>query len=144
MSRCEAKSILLFSRSATPKACKGVCGDHLRVIAPGNAALFEVMSQWWRADLTGSRFESQVSHFRDEQQKRFLVKCTCTDCSRYTELRKIYRFVFEGTRIEAKAKDPKKIRGQGHGQGQPFRGQTLSRPRTGMLKAKAKDQGHRH
>ena len=35
----------------------------------------------------------------------------------------------------------KKIRGQG--QGQPFRGQTLSRPRTGMLEAKAKDQAHR-
>ena len=33
---------------------------------------------------------------------------------------------------EAKAKDTKKIRGQG----QPFRGQTLSRPRTGMLEAK--------
>ena len=35
-------------------------------------------------------------------------------------------------------------RGQGHkkirGQGQPFRGQTLSRPRTGMLEAK--DRGH--
>ena len=39
-----------------------------------------------------------------------------------------------------KAKDTKKILGQG--QGQPFRGQTLSRPRTGMLEAKAKDQGH--
>ena len=36
----------------------------------------------------------------------------------------------EDTRLEAK--DTKKIRGQG--QGQPFRGQTLSRPRTGMLK----------
>ena len=35
----------------------------------------------------------------------------------------------------------KKIRG--HGQGQPFREQTLSRPRTGMLEAKAKDRGHR-
>ena len=38
-----------------------------------------------------------------------------------------------------------KARGQGHkkvrGQGQPFRGQTLSRPRTGMLEAN--DQGHR-
>ena len=37
--------------------------------------------------------------------------------------------------------------GQGHkkirGQGQPFRKQTLSRPRTGMLEAKAKDQGHK-
>ena len=43
----------------------------------------------------------------------------------------------EDTRLEAKAKDTKKIRGQG--QEQPFRGQTLSRPRTGMLEAKAKD-----
>ena len=33
----------------------------------------------------------------------------------------------EDTRLEAKVKDTKKIRGQG--QGQPFRGQTLSRPR---------------
>ena len=49
----------------------------------------------------------------------------------------------EDTRLEAKAKakDTKKIRGQG--QGQPFRGQTLSRPRTGMLEAKARDQGHK-
>ena len=45
----------------------------------------------------------------------------------------------EDTRLEAKAKDTNKIRGQG----QPFRGQTLSRPRTGMLEAKAKDQGHK-
>ena len=47
----------------------------------------------------------------------------------------------EDTRLEAKAKvkDTKKIRGQG--QGQPFRGQTLSRPRTGMLEAK--DLGHK-
>ena len=48
----------------------------------------------------------------------------------------------EDTRLEAKAKakDTKKIWGQG--QGPPFRGQNLSRPRTGMLEAKAKDQGH--
>ena len=46
----------------------------------------------------------------------------------------------EDTRLEAKAKGTKKIRGQG--QGQPFRGQTLSGPRAGMLEAKAKDQGH--
>ena len=39
----------------------------------------------------------------------------------------------EDTRLEAK--DTKKNRGQG----QPFRGQTLSRPRTGMFEAKAKD-----
>ena len=51
----------------------------------------------------------------------------------------IVRGGVEDTRLEAK--DTKKIRGQG--QGQPFRGQTLSRPRTGMLEAKAKDQGHK-
>ena len=47
----------------------------------------------------------------------------------------------EDTKLEAKAnaKDTKKIRGQG--QRQPFRGQTLSRPRTGILEAK--DQGHK-
>ena len=47
----------------------------------------------------------------------------------------------EDTRLEAKAKakDTKKIRGQG--QGQSFRRQNLSRPRTGRLEAK--DQGHR-
>ena len=49
-----------------------------------------------------------------------------------------FRGGVEDTRLEAKAKDIKKIRGQG----QPFRGQILSRPRTGMLEAKAKDQGH--
>ena len=43
----------------------------------------------------------------------------------------------EDTRLEAKAKDTKKIQGQE----QPFQGQTLSRPRTGMLEAK--DQGHK-
>ena len=43
----------------------------------------------------------------------------------------------EDTKLDAKAKDTKKIRGQK----QPFRGQTLSRSRTGMLEAK--DQGHK-
>ena len=51
----------------------------------------------------------------------------------------VFRGGVEDTRLEAKAKDTKKIRGQG--QGQPFRGQTLSRPRTGTLDAK--DQGHK-
>ena len=41
---------------------------------------------------------------------------------------------------KARGQGHKKIRGQG--QGQPFRGQNLSRPRTGMLEAKAKDHGH--
>ena len=56
-------------------------------------------------------------------------------------LNAIARGGVEDTRLEAKAKDTKKIRGQG--QEQPFRGQTLSRPRTGMLEAKAKDQEHK-
>ena len=51
----------------------------------------------------------------------------------------VFRGGVEDTRLEAKAKDTKKIQGQG----QPFRGQTLSRPRTEMLEAKAKDQGHK-
>ena len=42
----------------------------------------------------------------------------------------------EDTRLEAKAKDTKKIRGQG----QPFRGQTLSRPRTKDTSASALKQ----
>ena len=41
----------------------------------------------------------------------------------------------EDTRLEAKAEDTKKIRGRG--QGQPFRGQTLSRPRTKNTSASA-------
>ena len=46
----------------------------------------------------------------------------------------IIRGGVEDTRLEAK--DTKKIRGQDQGQ-------NLSRPRTGMLEAKAKDRGHR-
>ena len=61
-------------------------------------------------------------------------------CSNYLQrLVLLTRGGVEDTRLEAKAKDTKKIRGQG--QGQQFRGQTLSRPRTGMLEAK--DQGHK-
>ena len=53
-----------------------------------------------------------------------------------------YRGGVQDTRLEAKAKakDTKKIRGEG--QGQLFQKQTLSRPRTGMLEAKAKGQEH--
>ena len=46
-----------------------------------------------------------------------------------------------GHKARGQGQGHKEIRGQG--QGQPFRGQTLSRPRTGMLEAKAKDQGHK-
>ena len=48
-----------------------------------------------------------------------------------------YEAEVEETRLEAKTKNTKKIQGQG----QPFRGQTLSRPRTGILEAT--DQGHK-
>ena len=44
-----------------------------------------------------------------------------------------------GHKARGQGKDTKKIQGQG----QPFRGETLSRPRTEMLEAKAKDQGHK-
>ena len=44
----------------------------------------------------------------------------------------------EDTTFEAKAKDSKKIRGQGP----TFRGQTLLRPRRGMVMVEAKDRGH--
>ena len=47
-----------------------------------------------------------------------------------------------GHKARGQGQGHKKIRGQG--QGQAFREQTLSRPRTGMLEAKAKDQGHKH
>ena len=68
---------------------------------------------------------------------RYLLHCKGANCALCC------RGGVEDTGLEAKAKDTKKIRGQGQGQGQPFRGQTLSRPRTGMLEAKAKDQGHK-
>ena len=58
----------------------------------------------------------------------------CTQTSRHALKN---RGGVEDTWLEAK--DTQKIRSQG----QPFRGQTLSRPRTGMLEAKVKDQGHK-
>ena len=44
----------------------------------------------------------------------------------------------QGSRPKPRPKTQKKIRGQG--EGQPFQGQTISRPRTAMLETK--DQGH--
>ena len=61
----------------------------------------------------------------------------CSIFSVITHITVINRGGIENTRLEAKAKDTKKIRGQGP----PFRGQNLSRPRTGMLEAK--DQENR-
>ena len=45
----------------------------------------------------------------------------------------------QGSRPRPRPRTQKKSEAKG----QPFRGQTLSRPRTGMLEAKAKDQGHK-
>ena len=73
----------------------------------------------------------------DQLQNRMQVQ-NMHDCNFNNSLI-VIRGGVEDTKLEAKAKDTKKIRGQG----QPFRGQTLSRPRTGMLEAKAKDQGHK-
>ena len=82
-----------------------------------------------------------IKHEKKLDEKLFDFPCHTQAVERCIKL--ITRGGVEDTRLEAKAKDTKKIRGQGQGQGQPFRGQTLSRPRTGMLEAKAKDQGHK-
>ena len=47
------------------------------------------------------------------------------------------------TQKTSEAKDSLSEDRHSRGQGQPFRGQTLSRPRTGMLETKAKNQGHK-
>ena len=51
----------------------------------------------------------------------------CSKSSKHHFNAVCFRGGVEDTRLEAK--DTKKIRDQGQGQGQPFRGQTLSRPR---------------
>ena len=95
---------------------------------------------------TGYTFKSFAKFWFEETQATYLVvNISLLYAKMLKETKKTYRFTViifirggvEDTRLEAKAKDTKKIRGQG--QGQPFRGQTLSRPRTGMLEAKAKD-----
>ena len=70
----------------------------------------------------------------------FLSKVLCNICYQEKWIAVVIRGGVEDTRLEAKTKDTKKIPGQE----QPFRGQTLSRPRTGMLEAKdrnARGQG---
>ena len=84
--------------------------------------------------LTSRKFETQNQQWYRIKQ----IKSVFTDnASTFLFLYYFNRGGVEDTRLEAKG--TKKIRGQG--QGQPFRGQTLSRPRTGMLEAK--DKGHR-
>ena len=97
----------------------------------------ENINRNWRKPIG---YHKDNRYFRNNEIPALL----CMICF-YQMLARITRGGVEDTRLEAKAKakDTKKIRGQGQGQGQPFRGQTLSRPRTGMLEAKAKDQGHK-
>ena len=90
-------------------------------------------------------FSKQKSQFPERTiRTTFVQKDQCNGTPIVSHLGAIKVWVItrggvEDTRLEARAKDTKKIRGQG--QGQPFRGQTLSKPRTGMLEAK--DQEHK-
>ena len=59
------------------------------------------------------------------------------DCSSHRLCKSEVESRTQGSRPRPRTQ--KKIRGQG----QPFRGQTLLRPRTGMFEAKAKDRGHK-
>ena len=100
----------------------------------------------------GSTFSSYLKKLNSIQNKAIKLigggnyeNRATTYCSKLNILKlpDIYKLETRGgvedTKLEAKAKDTKKIRGQG--QEQPFRGQILSRPRTGPLEAK--DQGHK-
>ena len=107
--------------------CNGCCAVELPFLATSNIE-FELLTNNKWVDL-GSRYDEY--HLPQK-----LANKSLHDFFLYI----LTRGGVEDTRLEAKAKDTKKIRGQG--QGQPFRGQTLSRSRTGMLEAKAKDQGH--
>ena len=73
----------------------------------------------------------------EDKSEKWDVSFCDTSCSRQRWSR--------GHKARGQGQGHKKIRGQGQvqGQGQPFLGQNLSRPRTGMLEAKAKDKGHR-
>ena len=98
----------------------------------------------WFINNTIKKFEKRQNNPPDKYEPDFLFTIGIPvfgKASRVFAKRLNARGGVEDTRLEAKAKakDTKKIRGQG--QGQPFRGQNLSRPRTGMLEAK--DQGHR-
>ena len=85
--------------------------------------------------LAGGQNRSSAASSSNARSPNVSQKSHCPKC-----LELFSRGEVENTRLEAKAKDTKKIRGQG----QPFRGQTPSRPRTGMLEAKARDQEHSH
>ena len=93
-----------------------------------------------RASNQGSKILNEFSIKTAQCLDYFCTNC-CFETLSFSKKGVTTRGGVEDTRLEAKANDTKKIRGQG--QGQPFRGQNLLRPRTGMLETKAKDQGHR-
>ena len=74
-------------------------------------------SIYWSADMSADLRDKPVYHFGSLPPIKH-------------QLSAITRGGVEDTRLEAKAKDTKKIRGQG--QKQPFRGQTLSRTTRGQ------------
>ena len=82
----------------------------------------------------GPRFQKVFYH------KRLTQITKLTSKNAINELSKHHRWS-RGHKARGLRQGHKKIRGQG--QEQLFREQTLSRPRTGMLEAKAKDQEHR-
>ena len=91
-----------------------------------------------KKELLSSLFVRKLVLIRNKcYQWKLVCTGTMNNCCKILTIKT--RGGVEDTRLEAK--DTKKIRGRG--QGQPFRRQTLSRPRTGMLEAKATDQGHK-
>ena len=109
------------------KLCEvGTGGDTKLIFAKGNSFLLKIKKKIFT--------NIPASAYKKKEHK--LVQRICRLSADFSKTFFI-RGGVEDTRLEAKAKDTKKIRDQG--QGQPFRGQTLSWPRTGMLEAKAKD-----
>ena len=97
---------------------------------------------------------SKSNRFFSSFQQRIHPACQCKSSTQPNT----QSFLVSDSAIRQRWSRGHKARGQGQGQGhkknprprprprtafQPFRGQTLSRPRTGMLEAKAKDQGHK-
>ena len=112
---------------------KMICSSDLRFMLAG---VNKLRSLFLANNDTNNFFNKILKQFLDS------FSCATTNCNDDTDnhfFKVPYRGGVEDTRLEAK--NTKKIRGQG--QGQPFRGQTFSRPKTRMLEAKAKGQGHR-
>ena len=89
-----------------------------------------------RASNQGSKILNEFSIKTAQCLDYFCTNC-CFETLSFSKKGVTTRGGVEDTRLEAKANDTKKIQGQG----QPFQGQNLLRPRTGMLETKAKDTG---